>query len=116
MSSITISIIIDKKAKSVKLINNRPGYDMKYVESYIYEYSRIIQSAWKRFRGRVPSNARLVWNSLPNDNTPDDEKFLGLTRHKIKNPQTQEQFNQWRTKWIELYKQCNLNIPLDIYK
>ncbi|CAJ0904665.1 17763_t:CDS:1, partial [Entrophospora sp. SA101] len=28
---------------------------------------------------------------------------------------TQEQFNQWRTKWIELYKQCNLNIPLDIY-
>ncbi|CAJ0846800.1 12130_t:CDS:2, partial [Entrophospora sp. SA101] len=77
--------------------------------------ARIIQSAWKRFRGRVPSNARLVWNSLPNDNTPDDEKFLGLTRHKIKNPQTREQFNQWRTKWIELYKQCNLNIPLDIY-
>ncbi|CAG8614142.1 8839_t:CDS:1, partial [Diversispora eburnea] len=24
--------------KSVKLINNRPGYDMKYVESYIYNY------------------------------------------------------------------------------
>nr|CAG8691429.1 1993_t:CDS:1 [Entrophospora candida] len=254
MASITISIIIDEKVKSVKLINNRPGYDMKYAESYIYEYcginnyqryfdelfeterqydtlsviqpnetpqqwairvrvplqelvsegkrslyhvhclfggfgnsklinhdyyrprihkanvaicldcmklihidnvkptktfhyarsryveiikpedlmqkhwdyecskpktkdasARIIQSAWKRFRGRVPSNARLVWNSLPNDNTPDDEKFLGLTRHKIKNPQTREQFNQWHTKWIELYKQCNLNIPLDIY-
>ena len=22
----------------------------------------------------------------------------------MKNPQTREQFNQWRTKWIELYK------------
>ena len=33
----------------------------------------------------------------------------------MKNPWTREQFNQWRTKWIELYKQCNLNIPLDIY-
>ena len=38
MSSITISIIIDKKAKSVKLINNRPGYDMKYLGAYIVNY------------------------------------------------------------------------------
>ncbi|RIB28846.1 hypothetical protein C2G38_2156800 [Gigaspora rosea] len=53
---------------------------------------------------KEPSNARLAWNSLPNNNTPDDKKFLGLTRCKIKNPQTREQFNQWRTKWIEIYK------------
>ena len=33
----------------------------------------------------------------------------------MKNPQTRKQFNQWRTKWIEFYKQCNLRIPLDIY-
>jgi len=26
------------KAKSRKLINNRPGYDMKYIKSYIYKY------------------------------------------------------------------------------
>ncbi|CAJ0868181.1 18778_t:CDS:2 [Entrophospora sp. SA101] len=61
-------------------------------------------SAWRRFQEKEPSNAQLAWNSLPNDNTPDDKKFLGLTQHKIKNPQTREQFNQWRTKWIELYK------------
>jgi len=67
-------------------------------------YARIIQTAYRRFKERVPSNARLAWNSLPNDNTPDDGKFLGLTRRKVKNPQTREQFNQWRTKWIELYK------------
>ena len=41
---------------------------------------------------------------MRNDGTSDDEKFLGLTRRKVKNPQTREQFNQWRTKWIELYK------------
>ena len=41
MSGINISIIIDKKAKSQKLINNRPGYDMKYVVSYIYNYCGI---------------------------------------------------------------------------
>ncbi|CAJ0839263.1 1534_t:CDS:2 [Entrophospora sp. SA101] len=64
----------------------------------------IIQRAWRRFQEKEPSNAQLAWNSLPNDNTPDDKKFLGLTQHKIKNPQTREQFNQWRTKWIELYK------------
>ena len=33
----------------------------------------------------------------------------------MKNPQTREQFNQWRTKWMEFYKQCNSSIPLDIY-
>ncbi|RIB04775.1 hypothetical protein C2G38_2221457 [Gigaspora rosea] len=254
MSSISISIIIDKKAKSQKLINNRPGYDMKYVESYIYKYcgindyqrffdelfeterrydtlsvirsnetpqqwairvrvslqelvsekkrsvyhahalflafgkgkfvdhdyyrprihktrmaiclncwkliqvndvkpkkvyasaiyryiekiepadlmkqhwdyscskaktrdgsARIIQRAWRNFRERDPSTARLAWNSLPNDNTSDDRKFLGLTRCKVKNPQTREQFDQWRTKWITMYKQCNLRAPLDIY-
>jgi len=78
-------------------------------------YARIIQRAFRRFQEKEPSNARLAWNSLPNDNTPDDGKFLGLTRRKVKNPQTREQFNQWRTKWMELYKQCNLRIPLDIY-
>ncbi|RHZ71210.1 hypothetical protein Glove_261g91 [Diversispora epigaea] len=66
--------------------------------------ARIIQRTFRRFKERVPSNTRLAWNSLPNDGTPDDEKILGLIPCKVKNPQTQEQFNQWRTKWIELYK------------
>ena len=43
------------------------------------------------------------------------QMHLGLTRRKIRNPQTREQFDQWRTKWITMYKQCNLRIPLDIY-
>ncbi|CAJ0922685.1 2181_t:CDS:2 [Entrophospora sp. SA101] len=30
-------------------------------------------------------------------------------------PITREQFNQWRTKWITMYEQSNLDIPLDIY-
>ncbi|CAG8601066.1 9895_t:CDS:2 [Cetraspora pellucida] len=37
---------------------------------------------------REPSNAQLAWLSLPNDNIPDDEKFLGLISHKVENPQT----------------------------
>ncbi|CAG8468940.1 19345_t:CDS:2 [Cetraspora pellucida] len=36
-----ISVILDKKAKSQKLINNRPEYDMKYVNSYILNYYSI---------------------------------------------------------------------------
>ncbi|RHZ61677.1 hypothetical protein Glove_346g89 [Diversispora epigaea] len=39
-------------------------------------YARIIQNAWRRFRERVPSNAKLAWNSLPNDGTSEDKKFL----------------------------------------
>ncbi|RIB14271.1 hypothetical protein C2G38_2323239 [Gigaspora rosea] len=50
--------------------------------------ARIIQNVWRRFQERVPSNARLAWNSLANDNTPDDMKFLGLTRCEVKNSQT----------------------------
>ena len=41
MSGFTIPTIIDKKAKSQKLINNRPGYDMKYVINYVYNYCGI---------------------------------------------------------------------------
>jgi hypothetical protein len=36
-----------------------------------YGHARIIQRAWRRFQEKEPSNARLAWNSLPNDNTPD---------------------------------------------
>src|SRR4051794_27987454 len=42
MSGVIITTIIDKKVKSVKLINNHPGYDMKYIESYIYNYCGIM--------------------------------------------------------------------------
>ncbi|CAG8788126.1 17167_t:CDS:1, partial [Racocetra fulgida] len=38
MPCLIIPTIIDKKAKLQKLINNRPGYDMKYVNSYILNY------------------------------------------------------------------------------
>ena len=242
MSGLNISIIIDKKAKSQKLINNRPGYDMKYVVSYIYNYcgindyqryfddlyetekrydilsairphetlkqwairvrvplqelvsegkrsvyhvhalflgfgkgkfvdhdyyrprihkanvaicldcmkliridnvkptkkfhyarsryveiikpedlmqkhwdqecnkpksqdgyARIIQNAWRRFRERVPSNAKLAWNSLPNDGTSEDKKFLGIIPRKIKNPISRQQFELRLTKQIAEY-------------
>ncbi|RIB15568.1 hypothetical protein C2G38_2039253 [Gigaspora rosea] len=69
-----------------------------------FGYARIIQKFWRSFKEKKPSNARLAWNSLANNNTSDDKKFLGLTQHKVKNSQTREQFNQWHTKWIELYK------------
>ncbi|CAJ0921721.1 7994_t:CDS:2 [Entrophospora sp. SA101] len=71
--------------------------------------------AYRNYKNRPKSLATQAWNAMRNDGIYDDEKFLGLTRHKVKNPQTQEQFNQWRTKWMEYYKQCNLSIPLDIY-
>ncbi|RHZ75221.1 hypothetical protein Glove_216g31 [Diversispora epigaea] len=244
---VTIPIIIDKKAKSQKLINNRPGYDMKYAESYIYKYcgindyqrffdelfeierqyntlsvirpletlkqwairvrvplqelvsekkrslyhvhclyggfgnsklvnhdyyrprihkanvaicldcmklihvdnvkpkkiyasalyryiekivpsdlmishwdnecdkpktdfgrARVIQRAYKRFKERVPSNAHLTWNSLPNDGTPDDKKFLTLIPHKIKNPIPLDRIKMRLNKdYVEYIKKYN---------
>ncbi|RHZ54905.1 hypothetical protein Glove_421g107 [Diversispora epigaea] len=80
-----------------------------------FGYARVIQRLWRNFRERQPSDAQLAWNSLSNDNTPDDKKFLGLTRRKVKNIQTREQFNQWCIKWITIYKQNNSSIPVDIY-
>ena len=66
--------------------------------------ARIIQIAYRNYKNRPESLATQAWNAMRDDGTSNDKKFLGLTRHQVKNPQTREQFNQWRTKWIELYK------------
>ncbi|RHZ65135.1 hypothetical protein Glove_319g195 [Diversispora epigaea] len=54
--------------------------------------ARVIQKLWRNFRKREPSDAQLAWNSLLNDNTLDDKKFLGLTQCKVKNSQTSEMY------------------------
>ncbi|CAG8779200.1 17397_t:CDS:1, partial [Acaulospora morrowiae] len=41
-------------------------------------WARIIQNVFRNFREREPSNARLAWNSLANDNFPKDKKYLGM--------------------------------------
>ncbi|CAJ0858622.1 12644_t:CDS:2, partial [Entrophospora sp. SA101] len=80
--------------------------------------ARIIQSAWKRFRGRVPSNVRLVWNSLPNDNTPDDKKFLTLIPCKIKNPvslnQIKIRLNKEYAEYIKKYNRYPYDAEFEI--
>ena len=39
MSGLSISIIINKKDRTLpKPFNNRPGYDMRYVQSYVLNY------------------------------------------------------------------------------
>ena len=66
--------------------------------------ARIIQIAYRNYKNRPESLATQAWNAMRDDGTSNDKKFLGLTSHEVKNPQTREQFNQWRTKWIEIYK------------
>ncbi|CAG8459045.1 22451_t:CDS:2 [Cetraspora pellucida] len=96
MSGLSISIIIDKKDRILpKSFNNRPGYDMRYVE--ILEPKDLMQEYWDHDCNKPKTRDA-------NNNTLDDMKFLGLTRHEVKNSQTREQFNQWCTEWIELYK------------
>ncbi|RIB11846.1 hypothetical protein C2G38_2102531 [Gigaspora rosea] len=100
-----------------KLIQVNDEKPKKVYASAIYRYIERLEPAdlmkqhWdyscskaKTRDERDPSNARLAWLSLPNNNIPEDKKFLGLTSHEVKNPQTREQFNQWCTKWIEIYK------------
>ncbi|RIB10730.1 hypothetical protein C2G38_2145923 [Gigaspora rosea] len=115
MSGLSISIIIDKKDRTLsKPFNNRPGYDMRKIHHFsrgryveILESSDLMMEHWDhecdkpktdfgcaliiqrifhRFKEREPSNARISWNSLANDNTPNEKKFLGLTPRKVKNP------------------------------
>ncbi|RIB03539.1 hypothetical protein C2G38_2224775 [Gigaspora rosea] len=142
MLSISIFIIIDKKAKSQKPINNKPGYDMKYINSYIYKYCSI--NDYQRFfdelfeterrydtlsvikpyktlvqwaiRVRVPlqelvsEKKKSVYHVHSLFGAFEDEKFLGLTYYKVKNPQTRDQFNQWNTEKIAIYRRCNPNM------
>ncbi|RIB04853.1 hypothetical protein C2G38_2221251 [Gigaspora rosea] len=79
------------------LITIAQSHSRIYVE--ILEPKDLMLEHWNRdcFRPKTDFG-------LANDNTSDDKKFLGLTPHKVKISQTREQFNQWRTKWIELYK------------
>ncbi|RHZ69850.1 hypothetical protein Glove_277g12 [Diversispora epigaea] len=72
-----------------------------------FGHARVIQRAYKRFKERIPSNARLAWLSLPNDNIPDDEKFLTLIPYKIRNPisldRIKMRLNKEYTEYIKKY-------------
>ncbi|RHZ88055.1 hypothetical protein Glove_26g317 [Diversispora epigaea] len=68
----------------------------------------MLVTAWRRFREKEPSNARLAWNSLPNDGTSDDEKFLTLIPHKIKNPTPLDRIKMRLNKeYVEYIKKYN---------
>ena len=69
--------------------------------------ARIIQIAYRNYKNRPESLATQAWNAMRDDGTSNDKKFLGLTRRKVKNPQTRDQFNQWRDERIAMYKRCN---------
>ncbi|CAG8565221.1 19304_t:CDS:2 [Cetraspora pellucida] len=56
---------------------------------YDYECLRL-QTSYRCSRLRTEFECA----KLPNDSIPDDEKLLGLIKHKVKNPQTREQFDQ----------------------
>ncbi|CAJ0883833.1 15939_t:CDS:2, partial [Entrophospora sp. SA101] len=45
------------------------------------------------------------WNAVRNDDTPNEEKFLGITTRKVKNLQTRDQFNLWRNDLLTMYKE-----------
>ncbi|RHZ75665.1 hypothetical protein Glove_212g179 [Diversispora epigaea] len=68
--------------------------------------AKIIQKFWRRFQEKEPSNVRLAWDSLPNDNTPDDKKFLGSTSRKVKNSTSLDQFNLRKAEQVAMYR-CN---------
>ncbi|PKY59989.1 hypothetical protein RhiirA4_483192 [Rhizophagus irregularis] len=63
MSRLAFNIILNKQFNKVvpKSINNRPGYDMKYVSAYIVNYcygtdlKKIIGIEWD------PESIRVIW-------------------------------------------------------
>ncbi|CAJ0844173.1 6282_t:CDS:1 [Entrophospora sp. SA101] len=83
-----------------------------------FGHARIIQRVWRRFQEKEPSNARLARNSLPNDNTPDDKKFLTLIPHKIKNPVSLDQIkirlNKEYAEYIKKYNRFPYNVEFEV--
>ncbi|RHZ75573.1 hypothetical protein Glove_212g74 [Diversispora epigaea] len=136
-------------AKSQKLINNCLGYDMKYVESYIYKYfiqphetfkqwairvrvplqelvfekkrsiyhvhclfgafgnSKIIQKFWRRFRDhQMQSLLGTVYQMITL------LMIRNLISQKLKNPETQQQFDLRVAKRIAEYNKYPGQYPL----
>ncbi|CAG8819708.1 31151_t:CDS:2, partial [Gigaspora margarita] len=83
-----------------------------------FGYARIIQKFWKSFKEKELSNARLAWNNLANDGTSNDEKFLTLIPHKIKNPvslnRIKMHLNKEYTKYIKKYNRYPYNAKFEI--
>jgi hypothetical protein len=106
MKLMYVNVNLGPKASQFDLMKDHYDYECSNHRTD-FGRARLIQRLWKIFREREPSNARLSWNSLPNDNTPDDKNFLGLTSCKVKNSQTRDQFNLWNAEKIAMYKRCN---------
>ncbi|RHZ84512.1 hypothetical protein Glove_80g7 [Diversispora epigaea] len=111
MKLMHINVNLGPKASQFDLMKDHYDYECSRPQS-VYDSSRprtefgcarVIQRLWRNFREREPSDARHAWNSLSNDNTPDDKKFLGITPRKVKNPITRQQFELRLTKEIAEY-------------
>ncbi|CAG8538564.1 6352_t:CDS:2 [Ambispora gerdemannii] len=101
---------------SSDVIFNYDCFAIASSNTYLTEYQYIVHLFWrndttsfaKSYACTIPESlATQAWNAMRNDNIPDDKKFLGLTSRKVKNPQTRDQFNQWKAEKIAMYKKYN---------
>ena len=65
---------------------NHYGYDYlhegrKTVAYRLFNSAKLIQQAWQSYRMRPKSLAKIIWETVRNDGTPDDKKYLGITPH-----------------------------------
>ena len=44
-------------------------------------YATVIQRAYRNYKKRPESLAKWIWETVRNDGTPDDKKYLGITPH-----------------------------------
>ena len=51
-----------------------------------YGATRIIARAFRNFQRRPVSEANKIWETVRNDDTPGEKKFLGLNPQKIRRP------------------------------
>ncbi|CAG8647691.1 7146_t:CDS:2 [Cetraspora pellucida] len=56
----------------------------KRIVNHLINNAKVIQRAWRAFKLRPKTWAKLVWNIVRNDDTPDEKKFLGITSRDIR--------------------------------
>ncbi|CAG8539418.1 13673_t:CDS:2 [Cetraspora pellucida] len=67
------------------------SYDYSYegrkrIVNRLINNAKVIQQAWRAFKLRPKTWAKLVWNIVRNDGTSDKKKFLGITSRDIRIP------------------------------
>jgi hypothetical protein len=81
----------------------------KYYYNYSFEnfYATVIQRAYRNYKKRSESSAKLIWKAVKNNGIPDRKKFLGILRKEqmVKNPKMQKKYTKACNEFYALFRE-----------